>query len=180
MVKRIYLLLLVCGWFLAGCTNSREANLEHTTPDGPTTAMTIAIVGDGLNPVIRNVSYVPVELEDLGKVHSRSFDGLIIFKDKFDEAAQPKNKQFFKSIDYPVFFIGAEEILTAAFYSEDITLDQVKGTRSGPYASGFVRAEEGGYRTWDIDLPNNPTDKDKGLNTIIRICNIIEDYKRTK
>ncbi|MNM61073.1 hypothetical protein D3C81_723680 [compost metagenome] len=154
--------------------------MEHTTPDGPTTAMSIAVVGNGPHPIIQNVSYVTVTLEELGEVHSRSFDGLIIFKDKFEEAAQAKNKEFFKNIQYPVFFIGAEEILTAVFYSEGLTLEQVKGKRSGHYASGFVRAEEGGFHTWDIDLPNKPTDRDKGLNTIIRICNIIQDYKKTK
>ncbi|WP_068613588.1 hypothetical protein [Paenibacillus tuaregi] len=178
MYKTFCLFLLLFFSFLVSCTNNKEPNLEHTTPNGPTIALTVAVLGNSKYPAIPRVSYVNVGFNDLNQKNSRTFDGLIVSKEYFEEAAQPMNKEFLKHIKYPVFFIGAEEISTAAFYVDGLALDQIKGDDT--YASGFVRTEQGEYKTWGLGLPNEPTDTDKGLNILVRICNILQEYKISK
>jgi hypothetical protein len=179
MTKKFCLLLLLFT-ILVSCSNQKETSSQHETPSGPSIALKIAVLEE-TNQIaeIDNVSYVKVNLQDLVGNENQQFDGLIISKENFEEAAKKEYKDFFKNIKYPVFFLGAENILTAVFHEDGLTLEDVKLGNKGAYAAGFVSTEEG-YTDWGFHLPNNPTNDDKNINTIVRICNVIQKYKEDR
>ncbi|AJS61170.1 hypothetical protein [Paenibacillus sp. IHBB 10380] len=179
MTKKLCLLLLIFFTILVSCTNQKEAISEHETPSGPSIALKIAVIGTNHIAAIDNVNYVKTSLQDLVEDDNQQLDGLIISKESFEEAAQEEYRDFFKNIKYPVFFLGAENILTAVFHEDGLTLEDGKIGGTGAYASGFVSTEDG-YKDWGLYLPNNPTNNDKNINIIVRICNAIQEYKENE
>ncbi|MCL6603742.1 MAG: hypothetical protein K6T94_12775 [Paenibacillus sp.] len=165
---------------LVSCTNQKEAGPSIELSIGPSVLYEFAVVGNNKFEKIRNVIYIKKSLKEvIGK--REEFDGLIILNDSFEEAAKKEYREFFKTIQYPVFFIGTENILTAVFHEDDLTLDDVKINGFGPYVAGFMRNnKKDGYDTWGLYLPENPTNDDKNKEIIKRICQLIEDNENNK
>ncbi|HEY2493709.1 MAG TPA: hypothetical protein VGI33_12485 [Paenibacillus sp.] len=177
MTRKFCLLLLLLFTILVSCSNQKEAISQHETPSGPSIALKIAILEEtNQMAAIDNVTYVKINLQDLVGNENQQYDGLIISKENFEEAAKQEYKDLFKNIKYPVFFLGAENILPAVFHEDGLTLEDIKLDNTGAYAAGFVSTEDG-YTDWGFYLPNNPTNEDKNINTIVRICNVIQEYK---
>ena len=179
MIKKFCLILLLFSTILVSCSNQKEAISQPGTPSGPSIALKIAVIGTNQIAAIDNVNYVKTNLQNLVEDENSEFDGLIISRESFEEAAKKEYKDFFKNIKYPVFFLGAENILTAVFHEDELTLESVKIGGWGAYASGFVSVEDG-YNEWALYLPNNSTNNDKDINIIVRICNIIQKYKENR
>ncbi|SMF84450.1 hypothetical protein SAMN05661091_2624 [Paenibacillus uliginis N3/975] len=177
MIKKFCLLLLLFSTILVSCSNQKEEISEHQTPSGPSIALKIAVLGTNQMPSIDNVNYVNINLQDLAEDENQHFDGLIISKEYLEEVAKKEYKDFLKNIKYPVFFLGTENILASVFHEENLTLEHINLDGRGPYASGFVSTEDGGYYDHSLYLPNNPTHDDKNINMIVRICNIIQQHK---
>ncbi|RJG26876.1 hypothetical protein [Paenibacillus thiaminolyticus] len=179
MKKKYFLLLFIFSTILVSCTTQKEAIPQPGDSGDPSIALRIVVIGDDQIEGIDSVNFVKTTLQDLVKDENQQFDGLIISKEYFEEAAKKQYKDFFKNIKYPVFFLGTENILTAVFHEDELSLEDAKIGGWGPYASGFVRVEDG-YNEWALYLPNNSTNNDKEKNIILRICNILQKYKKDK
>ncbi|MGG4397133.1 hypothetical protein ABEX25_22765 [Paenibacillus thiaminolyticus] len=179
MKKIFFLLLFIFSTILVSCTTQKGVIPHPGESSEPSVALRIVVIGDDQIEGIDNVNFVNTTLQDLVKNENQQFDGLIISKENFEEAAKKQYKEFFKNIKYPVFFLGTENILTAVFHEDKLTLEDAKIGDWGPYASGFVRVE-GGYNEWALYLPNNSTTNDKDKNIILRISNILQKYKKDK
>ncbi|AZK45359.1 hypothetical protein [Paenibacillus lentus] len=170
-------LLLFIFTIIVSCTNQKEVVNQHEIISEPSIQLKIAVLEEiNQYTAIENVLYVKTSLQELVEDEKLQFDGLIISKENFDEAAKMEYKNYFKNIQFPVFFLGAENILTSVFHEEELTLEDAKIGDWGPYASGFVSTEDG-YTEWSLYLPNNPTPEDKNMNSLARICNVLQKYK---
>lgn len=173
-------LLLLMFTILVSCTNQKDVVNQHEILSDPSIHLKIAVLEEiNQYAAIDHVRYVKTSLQELVEDEKLQFDGLIISKENFGEAAKREYKDYFKNIQFPVFFLGAESILTSVFHEEELTLEDAKIGDWGSYASGFVSTEDG-YTEWSLYLPNNPTTHDKNRNSLIRICNVIQKYKEGK
>lgn len=170
------MLTVIVFSFLIGC--SANFSIQSEDLKEPNIALKIALVGS--NDLIRleNVDYLEVNLNDVINNSAEEFDGLIISQDSIIEASKLEYRDFFKSIDYPVFFVGTENMLVAMFRADNLTLEDVRIDGWGNHVSGYVTTEEG-YTTWGFDLPDNPKQSDK-KNLVNNIMKIVEDNKINK
>lgn len=165
MKNKMLLLLILLSVLFVSCdikiVNEPQAE-ELYNP--PSIQLEIAVVGD-----------VPC-LKDIIKDHNIKYDGLIITKDYLAEAAKQEYKDFFSNITYPVFFMGTENLLVNVFHDDRLTLESARINGFGAHVSGFVLSE-GRFQQWGLYLPNNPTEQDMNRDMILRISNILEDFK---
>lgn len=183
MTKKAFLLLLFCIFILCSCSiqDRKDEENVHLTPKEPTLRLKIAVLENMQYPPINNVIYVPTNLKELSDTKDQQLDGLIISKENFEEAAKLEYRDYFKNIDYPVFFLDSGNITVPFFYGDGDPLGVKREYSPGlPYASGFVLAKNKEYKNWDLYLPNDPNARDKNLNLLIRIYNIIQEYKLYK
>ncbi|MHA6531678.1 hypothetical protein [Paenibacillus sp. BAC0078] len=176
MKKMILLILTTLSILFVGCDNNKEIESRTDLYEIPSIQLNIAVVGKNPFDKVKNINYVQKNLKDIIADKSIDFDGLIITKEHFVEAAKQENKDFFRNIPYPVFFIGTENLLTNVFHDDRLTLESVKIGGFGANVSGFVLTE-GRIQEWGLFLPDNPTETDKNHNMILRISKIIQSFK---
>lgn len=165
------LLLLL---FLVGCSSTRITEYD---PDGekyktPSRPLSIAVIGKGTLEPIRNVTYTRVNLDHLSVRDSQVYDGMIVTADRLADAAQKKYRHFFIHTQVPVFFFGAEKLMVPIFTDNNFELNDVVGEHGAPVA-GYVNKGKD-YAIWELDLPENATEKDKTTDMLLRIFAIIE------
>ncbi|AIQ27471.1 hypothetical protein P40081_04090 [Paenibacillus sp. FSL P4-0081] len=177
MKNKMLLLLILLSVLFVSCdikiVNEPQAE-ELYNP--PSIQLEIAVVGDVPFDTIRNLSYIPKSLNDIIEDTNINYDGLIIAKDYLAEAAKQEYKDFFSNITYPVFFMGTENLLVSVFHDDRLTLESARINGFGAHVSGFVLLE-GKFQQWGLYLPNNPTEQDMNRDMILRISNILEDFK---
>ncbi|MNB77156.1 hypothetical protein D3C75_238380 [compost metagenome] len=177
-MKLKYFIVVALSLLLAGCSIHIEgSNLESPPP--PTMPLEIAVVGDNPFDTIRNVTFITDNLENIASAGPGAFDGLLIMHEHFEEAAGAEYKSFFKTTEYPVFFVGAENLLTAVFHDERLTLEDGAIDGFGAYVSGFVVTETK-IQQWGFHIPDNATAREKNGDLITRIAKVMEDYARNK
>lgn len=178
MNLKIWLLLPLFAMLFVGC-NINAVIDPLPQPElyrPPSTLLEIAIVGKIPFDSIRNVNYIQKDLKDIIEDPTIHYDGLIITEDYLAEAAKQEYKDFFSSLNYPVFFMGTENLLAKVFLEDRLTLDAARIDGFGANVSGFVLSE-GKHLEWGLYLPDNPTEADKDSNMILRISNILEDFR---
>lgn len=162
--------------FVIGCDNNKNIVSQRAYYPLPSSKLDIAVVGDNPYIKVRNITYVQKNLKEIMDTKNNTFDGLIITKEYFTEAVKPEYKDFFSNITYPVFFIGTENLLTNVFLDNRLTLETAKIDGFGANVSGFVKTN-GEIREWGLYLSNHPTKKDINDDMILRIANIMENFK---
>ncbi|MEK3966270.1 MULTISPECIES: hypothetical protein [Paenibacillus] len=167
--------LLILSVLLLGCQENKTVTNNSELYDLPTIPLEIAIVGKNPFQQVENINYKPIELTDLLEEKNKTYDALIVTREYFNQAATKAYQDYFSRIEYPVFFIGTEDILPGVFRDSRLTLNDVEFGKSGQYVSGFVRTNDR-YQVWGLDLPENPTEKDKKLNIILRISKIVQIF----
>lgn len=181
MKSKIMLLFSIFVILFVGCDINDvndplpQAELYHP----PSSLLEIAIVGKVPFDSVRNVNYISKNLKDIVEDPTIHYDGLIITKDYLAEAAKQEYRDFFSNLTYPVFFMGTENLLAKVFLDDRLTLDAARIDGFGANVSGFVLSE-GKHLEWGLYLPDNPTEADKDINMILRISNILEDFKRKR
>lgn len=176
MKNKMLLLLILLSVLFVSCNSTivNEPQAELYNP--PSIQLEIAVVGDVPFDKIRNLNYVQKSLKDIIEDTNINYDGLIITKDYLAEAAKQEYKDFFSNITYPVFFMGTENLLVSVFHDDRLTLESARINGFGAHVSGFVLLE-GKFQQWGLYLPNNPTEQDMNRDMILRISNILEDFK---
>ncbi|WP_077622901.1 hypothetical protein [Sediminibacillus massiliensis] len=68
----------------------------------------LALIGD--SPEIRNdrVEFEKISLEELRKLEYGTFDGVLIMEDQLSEAARQENRDIYKELQIPLFFVGSQ------------------------------------------------------------------------
>lgn len=179
MKFKLMVLISIFASLFAGCDVNDvndplpQAELYHP----PSSLLEIAIVGKVPFDSVKNVNYIPKDLKDIVEDPAIQYDGLIITKDYLAEAGKQEYRDFFSSLTYPVFFMGTENLLAKVFMDDRLTLDAARIDGFGANVSGFVLSE-GKHLEWGLYLPDDPTEADKDSNMILRISNILEDFKR--
>lgn len=175
-VRFSLILTMLSILFVIGCNNNKSVVSQGALYPLPSINLEIAVVGNNPYENIENVNYIQKNLKEIIAIENNTFDGLIITKDYFPEAAKQEYKDFFSNITYPVFFIGTENLLTNVFHDNRLTLETAKIGGFGANVSGFVKIN-GKIQEWGLYLPDNPTETDIKHDMILKISNIIEKFK---
>jgi hypothetical protein len=176
MKNKILLLLSMLSILFVSCDNKNDTESQFVLYKPPSIQLEIAVVGNIPFDKIKNINYVQKNLKDIITDKNIDFDGLIITKEYLVEAVKQEYKDYFSNITYPVFFIGTENLLMNVFRDDRLTLESAKIDGFGAHVSGFVLSE-GKFQEWGLYLPKNPTEKDRNHDMILRISNIVENFK---
>ncbi|WP_028589886.1 hypothetical protein [Paenibacillus massiliensis] len=175
--KRIAFVLTLLLVLLVGCDTDYEASQNNYRSNLDTGNLNIALVGDKGIKNIEGVNFVETNLQSLIQEKHTTYDGILIYRNSFQEAIKMEYKDFFRETEVPIFFIDAEDILVASFREKVYSLEEAKISWSGAYAAGFLSTEDG-YKEWSLHLPNQPTKVDKEEKIIMRIIDIINKNKQ--
>lgn len=173
--KRIAFVLTLLLVLLVSCdTNYEVPQNKHLSKLD--THLTLALVGDRGIKNIEGVNFVETNLQSIIQEKHAAYDGILIYRNNFQEAIKMEYKDFFRKTEIPVFFIDAQDILVASFREKVYSLEEARISWSGAYATGFVSTADG-YNEWSLNLPNQPTKLDKEEKIILRIIYIINENK---
>lgn len=178
MKKYLVITLLMMFFLLVGCSNNSSESLKNNDlskeDNYSERLLTIVVVGDQDLGDIENVTFIKKTPEEMLKGNEK-YDAVIITKSAFEEVEKDKYVTFYNTVQYPVFFFGLESTKYFAFVYEKVSLEAAHDNTSS-YIQGFQNIEDG-RKTWEINLPESPSNYDKNEGSINRIIDILEKNK---
>ncbi|EJL41684.1 lipoprotein [Brevibacillus agri] len=146
-MRSIFLhIILACLLLTAGCVNDNSfaGNNEQN--------LKIGVIGQP--PVVNeNIDFIETTLESLINASDTEFHALFIMPECLEEASKPQFARLYKSLKYPVFFIGSTKSYYP-FIEESLTYSTAPSTSSGMFATGFIN-EDGQYKIFEYGLEND-------------------------
>ncbi|MCM3473288.1 hypothetical protein [Brevibacillus borstelensis] len=141
--------IFTCLFVTAGCVKN-----DNLLPDDSIKEQTLKIGVIGQSPAVTetNIVFTETTFEKLSNATDTDFDALFIMPEKLEEASHGQYAKLYKSVKYPVFFIGS----TKSYYpftEETLTYSNAPSTHSGMYATGMIY-EDGQIKIFEYGLKN--------------------------
>lgn len=129
----------------------------------------IGVVGSEL-PMVKNVEYTYVKLNEIYNNNSLNFDALIITPEEFSEADKVKYVSFYDKVEYPVLFFGEKDFRIFAFTNENMSIEESKDDNDS-YIEGFRNVD--GAKEGIGFIKSSDTDTDTEM--LIRLFNYLDN-----
>ncbi|WP_430786672.1 hypothetical protein VBD025_14420 [Virgibacillus flavescens] len=174
MRKMIVLLILIV--LLGACQPKDE--LKEKIYDGE--ALRVAVIGDV--PKVREdqVNFEKVSWKEMAELTVSEYDAVIVMEDHLPEAAAKKNKEIYKKINIPFFFVGSKAS-HVPFTSEDNSLSYKEHAErindDENFISGILyKSKKEGFNGWKFSYPieNNKFQKDKVKGIYSAVFKVVE------
>ena len=170
-MKKFAVLILL--FIFASCSQqtSQETNVDSPVYSG--SSLKIGIVGE--KPKIRekNITFIPLTMEDVLQKKFQSLDSVFITKHYLKQAAEPQYAKIYLESPIPFVFIDSEKVYLA-FVDDQLSYENAHTVKSGDYAVGFYKDTYFGLGLYN-NLKNEKTIQD----CYSRLFVIVERFKNT-
>jgi hypothetical protein len=82
----------------------------------------IALLSNTAPVELDNIQYDVIDNLDTLLTTNVNYDGLVIYKDRFEEADQEKFVEFYNTVNFPVFFWGTENLKDYTFINKNMII----------------------------------------------------------